>query len=131
MQGQPCSSSLAVLSMHQPWASLLVYGLKRIEGRGWPTDHRGKLWIHATSQQATAQEIEVHSAMLRPYIVCLNAFQQISQQLHNTLQEMQSFYRQIHQQEGTDILPNLPKNYPTSVLIGCVDVVACYSVSLS
>lgn len=30
------------LSMHQPWASLLVYGLKRIEGRGWPSDHRGR-----------------------------------------------------------------------------------------
>lgn len=34
----PC----AVLSMHQPWASLLVYGIKRIEGRTWPTDHRGR-----------------------------------------------------------------------------------------
>ncbi|XP_057550124.1 uncharacterized protein LOC130828270 isoform X2 [Amaranthus tricolor] len=29
------------LTMHQPWASLLVYGIKRIEGR---------LWIHAASK---------------------------------------------------------------------------------
>lgn len=35
------------LSMHQPWASLLVYGIKRVEGRGWNTDFRGRLWIHA------------------------------------------------------------------------------------
>ncbi|KAJ0769957.1 putative ASCH domain, PUA-like superfamily, activating signal cointegrator 1 [Helianthus annuus] len=31
------------LTMHQPWASLLVYGIKRIEGRSWPspvTDQR-------------------------------------------------------------------------------------------
>lgn len=31
------------LTLHQPWASLLVYGVKRIEGRGWKTLHRGKL----------------------------------------------------------------------------------------
>lgn len=93
------SKDLTVLSMHQPWASLLVYGLKRIEGRGWPTEHTGRLWIHATSKQATSQEIE----------------------------EMQSFYRQIHEQEGRDITPNIPQHYPTSVLLGCVDVVACYA----
>ena len=60
------SKDLTVLSMHQPWASLLVYGLKRIEGRGWPTEHTGRLWIHATSKQATSQEIEVplHAALL-------------------------------------------------------------------
>ncbi|DBB16891.1 TPA: hypothetical protein ACH3X3_015127 [Trebouxia sp. C0006] len=40
---------------------------------------------------------------------------------------MQSFYRQIREQEGTDISPNVPKTYPTSVLLGCVEVVACYS----
>ena len=58
-----CSASLTVLSMHQPWASLLVYGLKRIEGRGWPTDHTGRLWIHATSTVPTKQDIEVLSAL--------------------------------------------------------------------
>ena len=31
------------LTLHQPWASLVVYGIKRIEGRNWPTKHRGKL----------------------------------------------------------------------------------------
>jgi hypothetical protein len=29
------------LTMHQPWASLLVYGIKRIEGRSWTTPIRG------------------------------------------------------------------------------------------
>ena len=42
---------------------------------------------------------------------------------------MQAVYRQIHKAEGRDITPNLPKSYPTSVLIGCVDVVACVPVS--
>lgn len=62
MQGSP-APGLAVLSMHQPWASLLVYGLKRIEGRAWPTDYNGRLWIHATSTKPTAQDIEVLPAM--------------------------------------------------------------------
>lgn len=42
--------SLKCLSMHQPWASLLVHGIKRIEGRDWKTDFRGRLWIHATKK---------------------------------------------------------------------------------
>jgi ASCH domain len=42
----------------QPWASLLVNGIKRIEGRSWPTQHRGRLWIHATSQQPSDSDIQ-------------------------------------------------------------------------
>ena len=38
------------LTMHQPWASLLVYGIKMCEGRVWSTEHRGRLWIHAASK---------------------------------------------------------------------------------
>jgi len=37
------------LSMHQPWASLLVHGFKRFEGREWTHKYRGPLWIHATA----------------------------------------------------------------------------------
>lgn len=39
------------LSMHQPWASLLVMGIKKHEGRTWYTPYRGRLWIHAASKQ--------------------------------------------------------------------------------
>jgi len=37
------------LSMHQPWASLVVFGFKRFEGRQWTNKYRGPLWIHSTS----------------------------------------------------------------------------------
>uniref|UniRef100_A0A182W4P4 Activating signal cointegrator 1 n=1 Tax=Anopheles minimus TaxID=112268 RepID=A0A182W4P4_9DIPT len=40
------------LSMHQPWASLLVAGIKRHEGRTWYSSHRGRLWIAATAKPA-------------------------------------------------------------------------------
>lgn len=31
----------ACLTMHQPWASLLVHGIKRVEGRSWPAPLTG------------------------------------------------------------------------------------------
>jgi hypothetical protein len=36
------------LSIRQPWATLLVCGLKSVEVRAWPTDRRGKILIHAS-----------------------------------------------------------------------------------
>jgi ASCH domain len=35
------------LSLKQPWAALLVHGLKTIEIRRWPTARRGRILIHA------------------------------------------------------------------------------------
>ena len=39
--------SLPCLSVRQPWASLLVHGIKSIENRTWPCAIRGPLLIHA------------------------------------------------------------------------------------
>ena len=39
---------LKTLSLLQPWASLVVMGLKKIETRSWQTAHRGTLLIHAS-----------------------------------------------------------------------------------
>ena len=46
------------LSMHQPWASLLVMGIKQHEGRSWYSAHRGRLWIHAASKVPSQHEID-------------------------------------------------------------------------
>ena len=73
MQDTP-APGLMVLSMHQPWASLLVYGLKRIEGRAWPADYTGRLWIHATSTKPTAQDIEVLPAMNLSALALMHTF---------------------------------------------------------
>ncbi|KAJ7994677.1 hypothetical protein DPEC_G00251960 [Dallia pectoralis] len=51
------------LSMHQPWASLLVKGIKRAEGRSWYTSHRGRLWIAAAAQKPTHEEIKQVESM--------------------------------------------------------------------
>jgi hypothetical protein len=38
------------LSVWQPWAYLLVTGLKDTENRRWRTKYRGRLWIHASQR---------------------------------------------------------------------------------
>ncbi|GMJ11238.1 hypothetical protein HRI_004793000 [Hibiscus trionum] len=84
------------LTMHQPWASLLVYGIKRIEGRSWPAPIRGRLWIHAASKVPD----------------------------ESTIKAMEDFYREIYAVNGiTDI--KFPEHYPVSRLLGCVEVVGC------
>jgi len=35
------------LSVQQPWAGLIVTGIKAVENRTWATTYRGPLWIHA------------------------------------------------------------------------------------
>ncbi len=39
---------MKVLSLLQPWATLVVEGVKKIETRSWQTSHRGRLLIHAS-----------------------------------------------------------------------------------
>lgn len=84
------------LTMHQPWASLLVYGIKRIEGRSWPAPIRGRLWIHAASKVPDEA----------------------------TVKAMEEFYREIYAVDGIYDL-KFPENYPVSRLLGCVQVVGC------
>lgn len=38
---------MKALTLHQPWASLIAVGVKRIETRSWSTSYRGPLAIHA------------------------------------------------------------------------------------
>ena len=45
------------LSIRQPWAWLIVQGLKDIENRSWATKHRGPTLIHA-AKGMTRQEYE-------------------------------------------------------------------------
>lgn len=39
---------MTVISLLQPWATLVVMGYKTIETRSWTTAHRGPLLIHAS-----------------------------------------------------------------------------------
>ena len=82
------------MSLHQPWASLLVYGVKRGEGRVWTSDFSGKLWIHATKHAPDPEEVR----------------------------ELEERYRALFALSGLDVTQCLPKSYPTSCVLGRVDI---------
>jgi len=60
-----------VLSLLQPWATLVVIGAKTIETRSWSTRHRGPLLIHAS--QGKAGEIFAEDPLFKKYIPQFNA----------------------------------------------------------
>ena len=45
---------MKALSLLQPWASLVVMGIKKIETRNWSAAYRGPLLIHAGKSRAGA-----------------------------------------------------------------------------
>jgi len=47
---------MKVISILQPWASLVALGHKRIETRSWSTKYRGELLIHASAKFTKQQE---------------------------------------------------------------------------
>jgi hypothetical protein len=82
------------MSLHQPYASLLVYGHHCAEGRVWNSDFRGKLWIHAAAKEYEKEESE---EIVREHL--------------------ERFRRAGYEP------PPLPKTFPRSALIGRVEVV--------
>ena len=40
---------MKVLTIKQPWASLIVDGIKDIENRTWKTNYRGRILIHSSN----------------------------------------------------------------------------------
>ncbi|EGR33130.1 thyroid hormone receptor interactor 4, putative [Ichthyophthirius multifiliis] len=80
------------LSMLQPWASLLIEGYKRFEGRYWNTEYKGVLWIHAGATIPTQEQIE----------------------------EIENQYKEHY--KGVQGMPPFPKRYPTGCLLGCIDL---------
>lgn len=83
------------LSLHQPWASLLVYGIMKDEGRTWYTSHRGRLWIAAASKVPTQEDVK----------------------------ETEHFFQMFEQDDKI----KFPSQYPTSCLLGFVDILDCLS----
>jgi hypothetical protein len=52
--------SQIALSVKQPWATLLIHGLKTIEVRRWPTPRRGRILIHAARVPDARKEAWAH-----------------------------------------------------------------------
>lgn len=59
---------MKVITLHQPWAQLIVIGAKKYETRSWQTSHRGPILIHAGRKyMADCQRLST----LDPFFTCL------------------------------------------------------------
>jgi hypothetical protein len=56
---------MKALSIAQPWATLVILGVKRFETRGWHTEYRGRLAIHASSRFPSTLRALCHRPPLR------------------------------------------------------------------
>lgn len=50
---------IKAITLWEPWATLMAYGLKEIETRSWYTKHRGPLAIHAAKRWHDDQEFTI------------------------------------------------------------------------
>lgn len=50
---------MRAISLWEPWASLVVLGLKKIETRHWDTPYRGPLLIHAAQRKNIAELVQL------------------------------------------------------------------------
>lgn len=63
---------MKVISLLQPWASLVVLGHKKIETRSWNTKYRGELLVHASKSPKSWQGLwhqEPFFSLLKDYDV--------------------------------------------------------------
>lgn len=47
---------MKALTVKQPWAALIISGVKNVENRSWATAHRGELAIHSSLKPAPEEE---------------------------------------------------------------------------
>jgi activating signal cointegrator 1 len=59
---------MKVISLLQPWASLVVAGHKRIETRSWNTKHKGDLLIHASKKFDKSQRAICFARFFEPLL---------------------------------------------------------------
>ena len=59
---------MKAITLHQPWASLVALGKKKIETRSWATNHRGVLAIHAAKYYPNDRRSLTHTY---PFADCL------------------------------------------------------------
>lgn len=56
MKHQTTKRTLRIISLHQPYASAMAFGLKLNETRHWGTDYRGPIAIHAATTKEYIRE---------------------------------------------------------------------------
>ena len=69
MPEETIAMQMKAITIHQPWASLIASGAKRYETRGWKTNHRGRLAIHAGKEWSKDHERAWNRLRRSPYTI--------------------------------------------------------------
>ena len=56
---------MKVISLLEPWASLVKEQVKLIETRSWATKYRGELYIHASKKKLTKNNLQEYSKQIK------------------------------------------------------------------
>jgi len=95
---------MKAITIHQPWASLIAIGAKRFETRGWKTNYRGPIAIHASNK-------DPHDMM-----------QSLPHRLQVSIYD--SFY------DHFNIASGALKRMPTGVIVATAILTECYEVHI-
>lgn len=52
---------MKVISIIEPWASLIKEEIKEIETRSWKTNYRGKIYIHASLKKVSKKDEKINN----------------------------------------------------------------------
>ena len=55
---------MKVISLLEPWASLVKENIKQIETRSWKTNYRGELYIHASKKKMTKNNLLIYKEQI-------------------------------------------------------------------
>jgi hypothetical protein len=58
---------MKALTVKQPWASLIVSGVKDLENRDWPTHYRGLIAIHS-SRRLAREDLEEAGELIHSFV---------------------------------------------------------------
>lgn len=56
---------MKAITIKQPWASLVVHGIKDIENRSWRTNFRGRVLIHASGSHGRKFSVDLTDAQTK------------------------------------------------------------------
>lgn len=104
---------MKLLSLWEPWASLMAIGAKQIETRSWCTDYRGWLAIHASKGGLT-------QAQLRE--TCFD------NDFYTALMEFPPFREQVEANVRTKRW--IAEVFPHGCIVAVVKLVNCYPTTL-
>lgn len=94
---------MKVITIHQPWAGLIAIEAKRFETRGWRTNYRGTIAIHASKK-------EPHDVL---------------QSLPKEVQR--DMYRAYY--DYFNITAGALKKMPTGVIVATANLVGCHCIT--